>query len=219
MSILRDVVIGEKDLRRAEGQLLALPSLKKFSENLKSASEKNAFRQHMMRYLNIYLPDCPFEISGTNRYKMTTHEATIIARKPIKAGQEIKYLCGIRTILTEEEEVDLDQRGQNSSIIVTTRPEVTSSCLFGPIELANHECEQANARFTSIGRTTMKATAVRDIKVGEEITFSYARGYFEENNCKCVCKACEILNRNGWLSEDRIGFHPSPEASLKYESQ
>jgi [histone H4]-N-methyl-L-lysine20 N-methyltransferase len=218
MSILRDVVIGEKDLRRAEGQLLALPSLKKFSENLKSASEKNAFRQHMMRYLNIYLPDCPFEISGTNQYKMTTHEATIITRKPIKAGQEIKYLCGIRTILTEEEEVDLDQRGQNSSIIVTTRPEVTSSCLFGPIELANHEYEQANTRFTSIGRTTIKATAVRDIKVGKEITFSYARGYFKENNCKYVCKACEILNRNDWLSEDRIGFYPSPEASLKYKS-
>jgi hypothetical protein len=110
MSILRDVVIKEKDLRRAESQLLALPSLKRFSDNLKSAGEKNDFRQHMRRYLNIYLPDCPFEISGTNRYEMTTHEATIIARKPIKAGQAIKYLCGIRAILTEEEENDLEIR-------------------------------------------------------------------------------------------------------------
>jgi histone-lysine N-methyltransferase SUV420H len=101
------VVIKEKDLRRAESQLLALPSLKRFLDNLKSAREKNDFRQYMRRYLNIYLPDCPFEISGTNRYKMTTHEATIIARKPIKTGEEIKYLCGIWAILTEEEEDDL----------------------------------------------------------------------------------------------------------------
>jgi histone-lysine N-methyltransferase SUV420H len=61
----------------------------------------------MRRYLNIYLLDCPFEISRINRYKMTTYKATIIARKPIKAGEEIKYLCGIRAILIEEEEDDL----------------------------------------------------------------------------------------------------------------
>jgi hypothetical protein len=219
MSILRDVVIKEKDLRRAESQLLALPSLKRFSDNLKSAGEKNDFRQHMRRYLNIYLPDCPFEISGTNRYEMTTHEATIIARKPIKAGQAIKYLCGIRAILTEEEENDLDQRGQASSIIVTTRNKVTSSYLFAPVGWANHDCKKANARFTSIGRTGMNVTAVRDIEVGDEITVFYAEGYFGKDNGKCLCKTCEVRCRNGWLSEDRIGFHPSPEASLKYESQ
>jgi hypothetical protein len=219
MSILRDVVIKERDLRRAESQLLVLPSLKRFSDNLKSAEENDDFRQHMRRYLNIYLPDCPFEISGTNRYKMTTHEATIIARRPIKAGEEIKYLCGIRAILTEEEEDDLDQRGQTSSIMVTTRNKVTSSYLFGPVGWANHDCEEANARFTSIGRTGMKVTAERDIEVGEEITVFYARGYFGKRNRKCLCKTCEIRRRNGWLSEDRIGFHPSPEASLKYEFQ
>ena len=36
------------------------------------------------------------------------HEATIIVRKLIKVGEEIKYLYGIRAILTEEEEDDLD---------------------------------------------------------------------------------------------------------------
>jgi len=211
------VLIKEKDLPGAESQLLALPSLERFLDNLKSAGEKKDFRQHMRRYLSIYLPDCAFEISGTNRYKMTTHEATIIARKLIKAGEDIKYLCGIRAILTEEEEDDLDQRGQNFSMIVTTRNKATSY-LFGPVGYANHDCE-ANARFTSIGRTGMKATAVRDIGVGEEITLFYDGGYFEEDNCKCVCKTCEVRCRNGWISEDRIGFHRSLEASLKYDSQ
>jgi hypothetical protein len=103
MSILRDVVIKEKDLPGAESQLLELPSLKRFSDNLKSAEEKDDFRRQMRRYLSIYLPDCPFEISGTNRYAMKTHEVTIIERKTIKTGEEIKYLSGIRAISTEEE--------------------------------------------------------------------------------------------------------------------
>jgi hypothetical protein len=37
------MVIKEKDLHRAESQLLALPSLKRFLDNLKSAREKNNF--------------------------------------------------------------------------------------------------------------------------------------------------------------------------------
>jgi hypothetical protein len=108
MSILRDVVIKEKDLPGAERQMLALPSLKKFSDNLKSAREKDIFRRHMRRYLSLYLPDCAFEILGTNRYTVTTHEATVVSRKPIREGDEIKYLCGIRVILITEEEDDLD---------------------------------------------------------------------------------------------------------------
>jgi len=217
VSILRDVVIKENDLRKAESQLLALPRLKSFLDHLDSGKEKKYFQEHLRRYLNIYLPDCPFEISGTNRYEMKKHEATIIARKPIKAGEEIKYLCGIRAILTEEEEDDLDQRGHNFSIIITTRNEATSY-LSGPVALANHDCK-ANARFTSIGSTRMTVTAVRDIEVGKEITVSYDGIYFGEDNCNCVCKTCEVHCRNGWTSGDRTGFHPSPEASLKYESQ
>jgi hypothetical protein len=107
ISILRDVVIRERDLPGAESQLLELPSLKRFSENLKSAAEKDDFRRHMRRYLSVYLPDCPFEIFGTNQYPMKICKATIIARKMIKAGEEIKCPSGIRAISTEEEVTDL----------------------------------------------------------------------------------------------------------------
>ena len=117
VSILRDVVIREKNLPKAERLLLALPGLKAFSNHLRSAEEHAAFRQHMTRYLKLYLPDCPFEISSTNRYTGTTFEATIISRRTIWEGEEIKYLCGIRAILTPEEEEDLDKRGKNFSII------------------------------------------------------------------------------------------------------
>lgn len=75
---IRDIVIKKKDLLGAGCQLLALPSLKRFFGNLKSAAEKDDFRRHMRRYLSLYMPDCAFEISGTNRYTVTAHEANII---------------------------------------------------------------------------------------------------------------------------------------------
>ncbi|KAF8862715.1 SET domain-containing protein, partial [Acephala macrosclerotiorum] len=209
ISILRDVVIRERDLPGAESQLLELPSLKIFSKNLKLAVEKDDFRRHMRRYLSIYLPDCPFEISGTNRYAMNAHEATIIARKTIKTGEEIKYLSGIRAISTEEEVKDLIRRGRGFSIVESTRNQ-TTSYLFGPAGLPNHDCKP-NAQLTSTGTTGMKIIAIRDIDIGEEITVDYSVDYFGEDNCECLCKTCEVSCRNGWISEDRIGFHRSPE--------
>lgn len=111
------MVIREKDLPRVELQLLEVPSLKRFSESLNLAIEKDDFRRYIRRYLSIYLPDCPFEISSTNRYVIKTHEATIITRKLIKAGEEIKHLSSIRAILTEEEAKDLIRRGRGFSIV------------------------------------------------------------------------------------------------------
>jgi histone-lysine N-methyltransferase SUV420H len=97
------VVIKEKDLSGAESQLLKLSSLKRFSNNLKSAKKKDDFRRQIRRYLSIYLLNCPFEISGTNRYVIKTHKVTIIKQKTIKTGEKIKYLFNIQAILTEEE--------------------------------------------------------------------------------------------------------------------
>ncbi|PVH74928.1 SET domain-containing protein [Cadophora sp. DSE1049] len=217
ISILRDVVIRESDLPGAESQLLELPSLKRFSGSLNSAVEKDDFRRHMRRYLSIYLPDCPFEISGTNRYVMKTHEATIIARKVIKAGETIKYLSGIRAILSEEAAKDLIRRGRGFSIIESTRNQ-TTSYLFGLAGFPNHDCKP-NARLTSTGKTGMEVIAIMDIEIGEEITVGYQADYFGDDNCECLCKTCEASRRNGWISEDRIDFYRSPEASLRYESQ
>jgi histone-lysine N-methyltransferase SUV420H len=101
---------------------------------------------------------------------------------------------------------------------MTARNKATSY-LFGLVSWLNHDCEKAYARFTSIRGTGMKASAVRDIKVGKEITLFYTGGYFGKGNRKCLYKTCEVRCQNGWVLEDRIGFHPSPEASLKYESQ
>ncbi|PVH75931.1 hypothetical protein DL98DRAFT_374414, partial [Cadophora sp. DSE1049] len=176
ISILRDVVISRKDLPEAESQLLALPSLKKFSENLKTASEKDCFQRHMRRYLNIYLPDCAFEFAGTSQYTGATYEASIISRKLIARGGEIRCLCGTRTVMTEAEEEDLNRRGNDFSVVETSRNDAISF-LFGPTCWLNHDCN-ANARLTPRGASGMVVIATRDIEIGEEITVTYDKGYF-----------------------------------------
>ena len=132
--------------------------------------------------------------------------------------------------MTTEEENDLDAKGQNFSIIKTTRNKATSF-LLGPISGANHDCK-ANARFVSTGTSRMNIIATRDIETGEDITVPYDSGYFGENNCKCLCKTCEDELRNGWELEDQMdsardirvpgdyltpGSHPGPASWTHFE--
>jgi histone-lysine N-methyltransferase SUV420H len=71
---------------------------------------------------------------------MKTHEATIIARKTIKTGEEIKYLSGIRAISTEEEVKKLIRKGRGFSIVESNRNR-TTSYLFGPAGFPNYDCK------------------------------------------------------------------------------
>jgi histone-lysine N-methyltransferase SUV420H len=151
--------------------LLALPGLKKFSHSLKTDKEKDDFRKHLRKYINIYLPDCPFEVSSTNRYTVVTQEASVTARRYIKKGEVVKYLCGIQVIMTEEEEEHIKSSRRDFSIVVSSRNK-SASLFLGPARFANHDCD-ANSRLMTTGSAGMEIIAVRDIEIGEEITVSY----------------------------------------------
>lgn len=170
-SILRKRVIVEKDAVKAEAELLELPALKKFSQKLRTDKEKDDFRRHLRRYVNIYLPDCPFEVSSTNRYTIVTQEAAVTARRYIKKGEVVKYLCGIQVIMTEEEEEMIKSSRRDFSIVVSSRNR-TASLFLGPARFANHDCG-ANARLMTAGAAGMEIIAVTDIEIGDEITVSY----------------------------------------------
>ena len=164
-------VIVEKDPAKAELELLALPGLKKHLDALKTQKEKDDFRKHLRRYINIYLPDCPFEVSSTNRYTVVTHEAAVTARQFIKKGAVVKYLCGIQVIMTEEEEEMIKSSKRDFSIVISSR-KGSASLFLGPARFANHDCG-ANARLQTAGVAGMEIYAIRDIEVGDEITVSY----------------------------------------------
>lgn len=214
-SILQNAVIIEKDALKAESQLLALPGLRKFSESLKLDKEKEDFRRHLRRYINIYLPDCPFEISSTNRYTVVTHEAAIIARRYIKKGETIKYLCGVQVIMTPEEEADIALRKRDFSVVVSSRNK-TASLFLGPARFANHDCG-ANARLMTSGAAGMEIIAVREIEVGDEITVTYGDNYFGDDNCECLCKSCEDQQENGWEQDGESHVQVTPKPSIEEE--
>ncbi|KAI9864076.1 MAG: Histone-lysine N-methyltransferase set9 [Trichoglossum hirsutum] len=197
-SILRESAIVGKDPTKAEEHLLKLVGIRKYLERLKTENERDDFRKHLRKYINIWLPDCPFEVSTTNRYTILVHEAAITARKVIPKGTTIKHLSGIQVTMTKDEEADLDISRRDFSIVMSSRKKSTSLFL-GPARFANHDCD-ANARLVTSGPRGMSVAAVREIDVGEEITVSYGADYFGEENCECLCKTCETNGRNGWAS-------------------
>lgn len=167
---------------------------------MKTDKEKEDFRRHLRRYINIYLPDCPWEVNSTNRYTIVTHEASISARRPIRRNETIKYLSGIQVNITPEEEELISVRKKDFSIVVSSRSKSTS-LFMGPARFANHDCD-ANAALMTTSHAGIEIVAIRNIAVGEEITVTYGENYFGEDNCECLCKSCEDSLKNGWEGAD-----------------
>ncbi|KAF5021280.1 hypothetical protein F66182_6678 [Fusarium sp. NRRL 66182] len=198
--IIQEEVVLKKDLDAAEKRLLATAGLKRFHSGLKTAKEKEDFRKHLRRYVQIYLPDCPWEVSSTNRYTIVTHEASVTARRPIRRNESVKYLSGVQVIITPEEENEISSRKKDFSIVVSSRSKSTS-LFMGPARFANHDCD-ANAKLMRTSHSGIEIIAARPIEAGEEITVTYGDNYFGENNCECLCKTCEHLLRNAWEPEE-----------------
>ncbi|KAL2416736.1 Histone-lysine N-methyltransferase set9 [Exophiala dermatitidis] len=208
--ILLHKVIVDKDLVAAEKALLALPGLKRYKQSLRSKAEQEHFLSHLRKYIAMYQTDCPWEVSATNRYTITTYEAAVTARRRIKQGDTVKYLIGTLVPLTTEESAELDLSNRNFSIVVSSRKK-NSSIFLGPARFANHDCD-ANGRLVTRGPDGMEVVAMKNIEVGDEITVSYGDDYFGPGNIDCLCHTCEVLERNGWTSKAAV-LEPSSHAS------
>jgi histone-lysine N-methyltransferase SUV420H len=205
-------VIWNHDNAKAEESLLKLTGLRRFIDRLKSKREKEDFKKHLRKYVNIWSSDCPFEVSTTNRYTITTQEAAVFARREIDKGETIKYLCGNLVAMTPAEEKDLDLTRRDFSIVMSSRKK-TPSLFLGPARFSNHDCN-ANARLVTTGSDGMQVVALRKIARNEEITVTYGEDYFGIDNCECLCHTCELAIRNGWeptLSEESRHSTPALE--------
>ncbi|KAF2996050.1 Histone-lysine N-methyltransferase set9 [Curvularia kusanoi] len=199
---IRRHAIWEKEPAEAVQELLKLPGLRKYMANMKDEKDQEQFKRHLRRYVNIYMPDCPFEVTTTNRYMITEHEASITARKEINPREEIKYLTGVQVAMTEEQEQKLELARKDFSLVISSRKK-TRSLFLGPARFANHDCD-ANARLSTKGYDGMQIVAAKLIEVGDEITVSYGDDYFGDNNEECLCKTCENRGVNGWAPMKRI---------------
>lgn len=210
--ILHDIVVA-KDLQKAENALLNIPGMKKYLDGLSTGREKEWFRRHLRKYMAIYLPDCPFEVTTTNRYTITTCEAAVCARKFINAGETIKGLSGTLVGMTKDEEDILDSSRKDFSIVMSSRKKAPSLFL-GPARFANHDCN-ANAKLVMRSSETMEIVATRDIDIDDEITVTYGEDYFGEDNCECLCHTCELNLRNGWARPEDDQSDQNEEKDLE----
>ncbi|KAI0408577.1 hypothetical protein F4802DRAFT_355297 [Xylaria palmicola] len=210
--IIQSRLIVNPDLETAESEFLLTNGLRRFYNALKTPKEQDGFRAHLRRYMSVYLPDCPFEVSSTNRYTIYNHEAAITARRYIKKGQPIKYLSGIQVMITAKEDKELAKRKKDFSIVISSRNKC-AALFMGPARFANHDCD-ANARLMITGQAGIEIVATRNIDVGDEITVSYAENYFGEDNCECLCNTCEENAVNGWAQgEEDVALKRSIEES------
>ncbi|KAI7277729.1 hypothetical protein KC345_g6431 [Hortaea werneckii] len=193
--ILQKNVIVNKEPAQAHKKLLGLPGIHKFYRALRTDDEREHFERHLRKYINIYLPDCPFEVGTTNRYTIMTAEAAIIARRYIRRGEPIKYLTGIQVEMNEQEERELSSRTDFSIVLSSRRKR--PSLFLGPARFANHDCD-SNARLNTNGPHGIHIVACKDIVPGDEITVTYGDDYFGDDNCECLCGTCESWQRNGW---------------------
>lgn len=193
--LFQDVVLS-KSSEAALKNLLKLPGLKRYVSSLATDREKHDFVSHMRRYINIWLPECSFEISFTNRYMIDQWEARTTARKYIKSGEKIKYLAGNLVSIPLDEEED-EQFISNAFSITYSSRKKTKSLFLGPARFSNHDCD-ANAKLESRGAEGMVVIALRDIAEGDEITVNYGDNYFGEDNCECLCASCEKMVTGGW---------------------
>lgn len=144
----------------------------------------------------MYSPDAGFEVSSTNRYCPLSPEASIIARRPFRRGDTIKYLTGAMVRMSSAEEDAFTHGATDFSIIYSSRVG-GMSLLLGPARFVNHDCEP-NAKFVTTNKENVTLVVERELEVGEEVTVKYADDYFGEGNKECLCRTCEVQMRNGW---------------------
>lgn len=209
--LIIEEVVKNKSVATGLQRFLELNGIRHYLSRIsRDENTKNDFFKHARRYLSMYLPDAGFEVSSTNRYNPSRLEACVIARKGFQRGDTIKYLTGAMVKMTPEDEEEFCGAKSDFSIIYSSRVG-GMSLLLGPARFVNHDCEP-NAKFITTNKDHIQLLVQKDIGVGEEITVSYAEDYFGENNCECLCRSCELMERNGWgldqATRDGVQIHP-----------
>ncbi|KAF3938327.1 hypothetical protein ABW19_dt0209434 [Dactylella cylindrospora] len=182
-----------------------MDGIKTMAQKLKK-EERADFVKHLRRYVEIYHPDSAFEVHTTNRYTLKTHEASIVARAPIQKGDVIKNLSGVMVTMTKEEEDEFNEASNRDFSIIQSSRKTGAQIFLGPARFVNHDCSP-NTKFTSVTKSTVMFTALRDIQPGEEITVYYSDHYFGQDNEECLCQSCEGGIRGGWAKS--VGYMPN----------
>lgn len=113
----------------------------------------------------------------------------LFAIEPIKKGEKIVEYVG--NILND---VEAEKRKTNKYLFeVRKNKTIDGTPRWNIARYANHSCDP-NAESEEDRRARIYITSIRDIAVGEEITFDYGKEYVEEHITPygCRCSSCTL---------------------------
>ncbi|VDM66362.1 unnamed protein product, partial [Strongylus vulgaris] len=177
-------------------EFFSLRSVKDFLSRL-TLQKQIEFRDHMVRFLNVFSAKAGFTIDTCSRYaaeqnmgaKLIATRHWYVDSQPKQRGEKIERLCGVISELNDQEERQILRPGLNDFSVMYSMRKKCAQLWLGPGAYINHDC-RPSCRFVPNGHTASIQVS-RDLKPGDEITCFYGEDFFGENNEKCECVTCE----------------------------
>ena len=145
-----------------------------------------------MRYMNWLTPKATPELTDGKGYGS-------FATAPIKAGETVAAFGGF--VMTGELLRKMDGERQSRSMQIDDDLYLVSSVTSEPGDFINHSCEPCCGIVGNI-----LVVAMRDIGVGEELTFDYAMADasdYDEFTCKCGGSNCRgVVTGGDWRNRE-----------------
>ncbi|KAF1766272.1 hypothetical protein GCK72_006228 [Caenorhabditis remanei] len=199
-----------QDWTNAIYSFLNMRSIKGFIEKF-TFNKQAEFRDHIVRFLNIFSIDAGYTIEECNRYSAEGHKgAKLVATRAWSRGDKIDRLIGVLCSMKNNEETTLlSAEGSDFSVMYSTRKRCSTLWL-GPGAYINHDCKPT-CQFQSNG-TSAHIRVLRDMVAGDEITCFYGNEFFGPGNVDCECVTCEKNKRGKFqLNSDEENQEPEPE--------
>ncbi|VDN07563.1 unnamed protein product [Thelazia callipaeda] len=158
----------------------------------RTLKQQLAFRDHLLRFLQMYKVDAGFTVRACRRYRTenclggklvaTKSWLVIDSRFDMQKGDVINSLVGVIGNLSHEEESVLLRKDVNDFSVMYSTRKRRAQLWLGPAAYINHDCHP-NCKFVPNNQTA----------VVQEITAYYGDNFFGDNNCRCECITCEHI--------------------------
>lgn len=181
----------------------------------KTKEQKEAFKEHLIRYLRVYEPHSGFEVTSSNRYSQDKEGAgaKLVVTRQWKTGQYIPNLFGCIAEMSKEEERTFLKPGQNDFSVMFSTRKRCSQLWLGPAAYVNHDCKPS-CKFIAKGRETAYVRVLEDMEPGDEITCYYGDNFFGDGNELCECETCESQGRGAF--KDKVELKTSSKYTLRH---